>query len=81
MPNHYSTMNATITSIETDPQNFPLVNLEWEGPDDHDVYDFDLSALGEVHAYGRDLLSAHRGWVVLSGGCRMKPGQTIPCIK
>jgi hypothetical protein len=69
---------AVITSVEKDPQNFPLVNLEWGGPSDREPQDFVLENLGEVHAYGRDLLSPHRAWVVLLGRCRLSVGQTIP---
>jgi hypothetical protein len=69
---------AVITSVEKDPQNFPLVNLEWGGPSDREPQDFVLENLGAVHAYGRDLLSARRAWVVLLGRCRLSVGQTIP---
>lgn len=69
---------ATIISIE-DNQGIKTVNLEWSGPDDHTVEDFDLDQLGErckgiIGATGGNLRS---GWVVLEGDCKLNEGDTI----
>jgi hypothetical protein len=74
-------MKATITSIE-ETQGIYTVNLEWIGPDDHTVEDFDLDQLGPRcsgigGATGGTLRS---GWVVLEGQCPLKVGDTIPLL-
>ena len=65
---------ARISSIE-DNGGVITVNLEWGGPDDRDVYDFDLARIGDVAAQGANLRT---GWVVLEGPCKLEEGDTIP---
>lgn len=67
---------AQITKITT-TANTTTVELEWGGPYDLEVHDFDLTKLGEVVSYGGDL---RRGWVVLEGKCALKEGDTIPLL-
>lgn len=54
------------------------VDLEWGGPEDRKITDFDTSLLGDgqtVVQLGGTLKS---GWVVLDGPCLLKVGDTIP---
>lgn len=76
-----TTTVATITKIE-DNQGIQTVNLEWSGPDDHTIEDFDLDQLGQQcsgigKATGGNLCN---GWVVLEGQCKLTEGDTIPLL-
>jgi hypothetical protein len=68
----FSDTEATITKIEK--RTFgTVVDLEWSGPDDHSIDDFDVSQLGQkynggMHATGGTLRS---GWVILEGECAL----------
>lgn len=69
---------ATITKIEA--RTFgSLVELEWSGPDDHTITDFDLSKLG---AYDGKATSSggtlRSGWVIIEGACALEEWDTIP---
>lgn len=74
-------MQATITKIETDDFGNATVSLEWGGPDDHEVTDFDLCRLGTlvtgICPCGGNLRA---GWVVLDGACLKKVGDLIPYV-
>jgi len=65
---------ARICKIE-DTGGVITVNLDWGGPDDREVYDFDLARIGDVAAQGGNLRT---GWVVLEGPCKVKEGDKIP---
>jgi hypothetical protein len=74
-------MNAIITKIET--RTFGVVvSLEWSGPDEYSINDFDLSLLGRlyngaVHATGGTLRS---GWCIIEGECQLSEWDTIPLL-
>jgi|APGre2960657404_1045060.scaffolds.fasta_scaffold25773_3 hypothetical protein len=80
--NNNTAMNtATITRIE-DNQGIKTVHLEWSGPDDHTVEDFDLDQLGQrCTGIGRSTGGNLRGgWVILEGECQLHEGDTISLL-
>lgn len=67
---------ARVTSVSNDS-----VELEWGGPDDRSVWDFDLAKLGgEVFDAGTNGNAGRTGWVVVYGAV-VKVGDTIPLFK
>lgn len=53
------------------------VELEWEGPCDHEVGDFELDRIGEVEAaWG----TVRNGWVHVHGEPLVQVGDDIPVI-
>ena len=77
-----SDKKATITKIEK--RTFgTVVELEWCGPDDHSIDDFDVSLLGKkynggMHATGGTMRS---GWVILETECALEKWDTIPLLE
>ncbi len=72
---------ARVAKIE-DNGGLTGVRLEWSGPDDHVMSDFDLSRLGKVNAgvgggFGGNLRG---GWIILDGPCLLTEGETIPLM-
>lgn len=67
---------ARIASLE-EKAGIITVNLEWGGPNDRTVNDFDLAQLGDVTACGGNNST---GWVVLYGRCLVAEGDTIPLL-
>lgn len=67
---------ATITRITPGPIITSL-DLQWGGPDDRTITDFDLAKLGNVQAQGGCLQT---GWVLLGGPCLLREGDTIPLV-
>ncbi len=71
---------ARISSIEEKSGIF-TVNLEWGGPSDRSVSDFDIDLLanhlGSITASGGD---TRRGWVTLDGDPGVSEGDTIPLL-
>lgn len=67
---------ARIVSLE-EKAGIITVDLEWCGPNDRAVYDFDLSKLGEVTSSGGN---SRTGWAVLYGPCLLQVGDTIPLL-
>lgn len=66
---------ARIAKITPHPHG-DTIELEWGGPDDRDVCDFDLARLGRVQSHGGNLTG---GWVKLSfDHCQLPVGATIP---
>jgi hypothetical protein len=57
-----------------------IVTLEWGGPEDREVYDFDLDKLGEVMSHGEDNQSGRKGWVSLKGDCKLAVDDLIPLV-
>jgi hypothetical protein len=69
---------ATITNIESRDYG-TLVELEWSGPDDHTIRDFDLSKLGKFDGKATSSGSTlRRGWVIIEGDCALSEWDTIP---
>lgn len=69
---------ARIVSIERE-NGIATVNIEWGGPNQRTVTDFDLIQLGDVVDCG-DTPHASGGWVIVSGKCRKKVGSYIPYV-
>ena len=74
---HLTDTAARIASIE---HNHPcaLAALEWGGPDDRDISDFDLPQLGAILNRGMERMRARAGWVLLAGPCSLNVGDSIP---
>lgn len=71
---------AVITSIDPgdgagDRFAPTTVELTWGGPEDREVYEFDLARLGKVIDRGGTLRA---GWVILEGPCLLDVGDLIP---
>ena len=65
--------HARIASIDAD--NFgDIVILEWGGPSDRTVTDFELARLGRVVSSGGNQST---GYVILSETCKMQVGDVI----
>ncbi len=73
---HLTDTAARIASLE-EKGGIITVNLEWGGPNDRVVTDFDLGQLGEVTACGGNNST---GWAVLYGPCLLQIGDTIPLL-
>lgn len=71
---------ARIESIEQH-FGFEVVILEWGGPSDREINDFELDRLGDVESRGTLNYRARAGWVVLNGRCNMRLGETIPLLQ
>ena len=71
---------ARISAIKT-KENITTVDLEWGGPDDHQLSDFDIKKLGDVFSHGTNGNAGRTGWVVLHGDCKLSEGETIPLVK
>lgn len=69
---------ARIDAINVDAVGVTTVTLEWGGPEDREVYDFDVSLLGDI--FTSDTEGHGRGWVVLEGECLLKVGDTLPFV-
>ncbi len=72
---------ARISKIESS-NGTTTVSLEWGGPDDRHISDFQLGKLGKACsglgiAYGGNDRS---GWAVLDGDCLLDEGDTIPVV-
>lgn len=68
---------ATITRITQGPL-ITSIGLQWGGPADRHVTDFNLSQLGSVQGHGGCFQT---GWVVLDGPCLLREGESIPLLK
>ena len=72
---------ARIASI-TETNGVWTVNLEWGGPSDRSITDFELSLLsghlGSITASGGN---TRNGWVTLDGDPGMSEGDTIPLLE
>ena len=69
---------ARITKIETG-NGITTICLEWGGPDDRTMTDFDCAGLGDVVDCG-DNPRAAGGWVIVNGPCRLSEGDSIPHV-
>lgn len=69
---------ACITKIETG-NGITTITLEWGGPDDRTMADFDRDLLGDVVDCG-DNCRAAGGWVIVNGSCLLGEGDTIPYV-
>ena len=72
---------ARISKITND-HGVVTVELEWGGPSDRGITDFDLDRLGKIAKglgtpHGGNLRS---GWVILDGECDLEEGDTIPVL-
>lgn len=65
---------ARISSI-IETNGIFTVNLEWGGPSDRSIADFELSLFGKVTASGGN---TRTGWVTLDGDPGRAEGDTIP---
>lgn len=73
---HLTATEARIKSIDTDINGISTIEIEWGGPDDHTVEDFDLDCLTEgTYKAGGTLTS---GWVVITDPCLKQVGDTLP---
>lgn len=68
--------SAMLVKIE-DLRGVITVELEWGGPNDRTVEDFELEKLGKVFRAGTNGNAGRSGWVTLEGSCNMSVGQTI----
>lgn len=57
------------------------VGLEWGGPGDRMITDFDLSKLGNVSSCGTNGSSGRSGWVTLDGAVLLAVGDTVPAVE
>lgn len=71
---------ARVAKIE-DLRGVVTVDLEWGGPDDRTVEDFDLAKLGKVFRAGTNGNAGLSGWVTLEGACLLAVGDTIPATE
>lgn len=76
---HLTDTEARIARIEN-KDGIVTVELEWGGPDDNLVDDFDLAKLGKVSASGSNGNAGRTGWAVLDGSCKLNEGDTIPVL-
>ena len=74
---HLTDTAARIASIEHN-HTCALAALEWGGPDDRDISDFDLPQLGAILNRGMERMRARAGWVLLAGPCSLNVGDSIP---
>jgi hypothetical protein len=72
------TINFNDTEARISNIDGSTVELEWGGPDDRMVYEFDLSKLGKVAEYGTNGNAGRTGWAILDGPCNLAVGDTIP---
>lgn len=72
------TINLNDTEARISNIDGSTVELEWGGPDDRMVYDFDLSKLGNVTDSGTNGNAGRTGWAILDGPCNLAVGDTIP---
>ena len=70
---------ARITKIETG-NGITTISLEWGGPDDRTMTDFDIDILGDVVDSG-DNHRATGGWVIVNGYCFLSEGDSIPFVQ
>lgn len=73
----YGNDTAFVRDVSTDRHGVTVVRLEWNGPDDHVVYEFDLDSIGNCTSQGGDLRS---GWVVVDGEVKVKRGDRVRLI-
>ena len=71
--------SARIEKIET-ANEIVTVLLEWGGPDDKLIHDFDLDRLGVVTGSGTNGNAGRTGWVVLAGASKLNEGDEIPAL-
>jgi hypothetical protein len=65
---------ALVTDVSVDRYGLATVRLEWSGPDDHEVYEFDLDSIGTYTNFGGNL---HNGWVQIDGQVKVKKGDRV----
>lgn len=73
-------MKATITRIES-RDGLTTVDLEWGGPDDTRIWDYDLGRLaksGKVSTSGMNGNASRSGWVIFWGECNLAVGDSVP---
>jgi hypothetical protein len=66
--------SARISKIEISEAG-TMVSLEWGGPNDRTLQEFDLHRIGRVSKAGQ---SGSTGWVLLDGDCALREGDVIP---
>ena len=70
---------ARIDKIET-ANGVTTVSLEWGGPDDRLIHDFDTDLLGDVQSTGTNGNAGRAGWAGLFGPCKLNEGDVIPYV-
>lgn len=73
----YGNDTALVRDVSTDSRGISNVRLEWNGPDDHVIYEFDLDSIGNCISQGGDLRS---GWVFVDGEVKVKRGDRVRLI-
>jgi hypothetical protein len=72
------TIKLTDTAARISKIDGSTVELEWGGPNDRMIYEFDLSRLGKVTDSGTTGNAGRSGWAILDGPCQLAIGDTIP---